>query len=372
MIRSLSQTEIVSVMTCQAQHAFGYTGHLTNGRCLRSKQIAPSLSYGRAWGRAVATWHSHSGSELEARLAAHEALQDTVAKDIAEQLDAGAMVAPEVEIDAVERLGAILEHYIAIGERMVGLRSLEERIFLPVPSRKGDGASRLYRFECFLDGALDDEHGREWLVECKLHGRLTPLRIVERLPQLRWYCWARQQETGRPVQGIIFDERWNEPPKPPRLVKDKGRKAMTVSHAKDQLCTADDYRAVCAEYGVEPKLETEIYLENRVWQQRPPILFRPDEIAEAGRELVDVAKLIRDLDGGRQPIRNAQQRLCNSCRFDPICSSPDDELALESQYDFIVPKRLRGEADRADPPITLWSQDKGERSEEDDPQMVCT
>lgn len=381
MIRSLSQTEVVSALTCQAQHAFSYTGHLTKGRCLRSKQIAPSLSYGRAWGRAVAIWHSHTGSELEARLAAHEALQDALERDVAEQLGTGAMIAPEVEVAALERLGAVLDHYTTIGERMVGLRALEEHILLPIPARTGKRTSSVYRYECYLDGAVDDEHGREWLVEFKYHGRLTPLRIVERLIQLRWEAWARQHQTGRPVQGVIFDERLAEAPKPPRLVKDKKRKGVTVSHAKEQLCTADDYRAVCAEYGVDPKPETELYLEGRVWQQRPPILFRPDEIEQAGKELVDAAQLIRDLDGGRQPIRNGQQRLCNSCRFDPICSDPDDELALEANYELVVPKRLRGsyeivpalsrgEAVYAQP-FTFWSDDyKGERSEEDDSQMV--
>jgi hypothetical protein len=357
-IRSLSYSELSTALTCQARHAFQYTGHLTNGQTLKRRQIARILSDGRAWGAAVASWHAFRDdptlfgaySPLIGKMAAHSALRASYELDVIEQLELSVHVSIEDQVERQEQLGAILDHYMATAERMLGLTRIEGELSVPIPSRTGQRPSSRYRFVGLLDGFLPDlVDEKEWLVEFKLRTKLTPVKFIQLSRQIRWYAWARQRETGQPIVGAIIDERLMDAPKPPRLViarrKGEGINGRVPSHATDQLCTAADYVALCNEYGVYPVEDTVNALEARVWQQRVPILFRPGELDEAGQELVSAAKLIRDLDSGElYPVRNAQPQLCRSCRFVEACPAPDDALYIDTIYERTVPKRLRDQA----------------------------
>jgi hypothetical protein len=340
--RTLSHSEIETAMTCQARHAFKYTGHLSGGETLKRKAIAAPLSRGRAWGAAVAVWHSTSQSLL-GEMEAHAALFESLTADVEEQRERGLPVDPGLVVDEQNLLSAILDHHMSIVPRFSNYSKIEQELNTQIMSRSGRRASNRYRFQAFLDGFTTDDYGHDWLVEEKLRmSRLSSVVDIQRMRQIRRYAWAYQRETGRKVVGVIVEERLCEAPKPPRIVQGGKRGTFAPSHAKDQMCTPEAYVAVCGEYGVEPKAETVQALRNRDWHRQVRVTLSPREIREAGRELVSAAKLIRDLDSGElYPVRNATRQNCNGCDYRDICDHPDDAFTVSMQFERTVPKRLR-------------------------------
>jgi hypothetical protein len=341
--RLLSYSEVETALTCWARWDFSYGGRLA-GSTLKSKSIAPVLSDGRAWGAAVAAWHAHSG-ELLAGFYAQEALRASLAADEATMRAAGLPVSAESLLEADTRLSARLGHYMATATPFPNLTKLEGEIVVPLPSRAGPRSSPRYRFQCFLDGFTNDT-GQEWLVEFKLRNQLTPPALLVKQRQPRWYAWAWAKQNGRLPAGVIVEERLNEAPRAARLVKARrkadGINGLVPSHDKAQVTTPEAYIELCLEFGEDPHDDVVDALRARIWQQRFPLAFRPAEIDAVGRELVDAAKLIRNLDAGEfRPIRNATKMNCSGCRFRDICAEPGDELYVESLFTRTVPKRLR-------------------------------
>jgi len=325
--RSLSFTEIQTAMTCLARWDYGYGGRLA-GTALKPRAIAPILSDGRAWGAAVAAWHADAGAgaglftpwdSMRARWGGLEAMRASFAADLNEQTATGVAVDLAAQVERMDRLAAIFDHYCSTAEKLRNLTLLEGEFDVAIPSRNGGRSSTRYHFGGFLDGFTIDEREHEWLVEFKLRAGLQRAEQIQLSRQIRWYAWARQRITGNPVVGVIVDERWNEAPKPARIVKGRQKGAHAVSHAKDQLTTPASYTAACAEFGEDPHEDVLAVLAAREWQKRTAIMFTPGELDEAGRELVSAGRLIRDLDNGALwPIRNAQQQLCSGCRFKAI------------------------------------------------------
>ena len=359
MIRRLSHSEISTALTCEARHAFGYTGRLTNGEVLKRRELAPVLSNGRAWGAAVAAWHSYpepTGLTLTnvyqpmlAKLAAHAALRASYAADVSEQRDMSVWVPTAEQVLRENWLASILDDYMNTAARMVGLHRLEEEFDLPIPSRTGKQASSRYHFEGFIDGWLADP---PWVVEYKLRDTLTDPRIVQNDRQIRRYAWAHQQLTDMAVIGAIVDERLAAVPKPPKLVlatkkaerhyQGLDERWYTVSHDKRQLCRPAEYLAACEAIGAKYHPETLEVLARRLWQFRHQVVFRRGELKEAGEELVSVAKTIRDLDSGeRYPVRNTQPQICRGCRYFEACPNPHDTAYLDTLFVRRAPKRDR-------------------------------
>jgi CRISPR/Cas system-associated exonuclease Cas4 (RecB family) len=322
------------MQTCFARWDFGYGGHLA-GDALKPLSQPPILSDGRAWGAAVAAYYA-SASVL-APWEAHEAMHASYAADIAEMLAAGLSVDPAQDQEQRQRLGDILDHHIQTVEPLPGLTRLEHEFDVPVPSRGGgQRGSNLYRFRCFIDGYTTDHAGREWLVEIKLRKSLQSVSLVEKARQYRWYAWAARKAGHDPI-GIIVDERLNEPPGEPRILKSGRVSADTRQHT-----TEDRYAMACAERGQEVEPSMLAALRQIRWHQRVPILFRSGELDEAGRELTSAARVIRDLDSGLlYPMRNASRANCGYCRFRDICSEPTDALYIDTLFSRVAPKRLR-------------------------------
>jgi hypothetical protein len=337
--RTLSHTEIQTVTTCEAKHALSYTGHLTGGSTLKAKTVAPVLRDGRAWGRGVAAY-CENVLRTDADVIARQAICASLEEDYDEQVAAG--VADMVALDEARAfLFDLLDHYIETTEPLPITRP-EHELDVPIPARNSHRASRRYRFQAFLDGLHEDDDGRVWVVEFKLRGKLTPLPQLYRDRQIRRYAWAGWRALDIDPVGVIVDERLKEVPKAPRVLK-----SGKPSHAKDQLCAAGAYRAVCEEHGVEMDRETFDALNARRWQQREAIMFRPGELAEVGEELVSAAWLIRDLDSGRRaPILNPSNAHCNGCQFREICPELSDGL-IDMSFRRTVPKRLRSADDLA-------------------------
>lgn len=330
-------------LTCQAQWDFAYGGHLA-GSALESKTIAPILSEGRAWGAAVAAYHvSLGGGAIEPGRAAITALDASLDADADAQRENGVHDS-ERHDEMRKHLLKLLLHYIWECEDFtLDPSGIERELLVPIPSRSGKGYSNRYWFQGYIDGKRD-VNGNPWLVEFKLRKQLTPVQLIQLDRQIRRYAWAWWRSTGIKPMGIEVHERWNEEPKPPRILKaTKKHPEGKVSHAKDQLTTAESYIDTCSEYDIEPHEDTVAALRARRWQQTVPILFRDGELEEAGRELVSAAKLIHDLDTGKLwPVRNSRPQNCRGCRFREICPAPDSEL-VEALFARVPAKRDREE-----------------------------
>ncbi len=340
-MRLLSHSEIETALACQAQHAFRYTGRLTDGDALKPRATAPRLREGRAWGAAVAAWHANADlGPMPAFVPAVKALEDSLAEDAAEQKEAGVYMAEEhAEFSA--RLGSLLVHYTDTADQLA-IDRLEGQLLVGIPSRNGGRKSTRYRFEGYVDGVHLDGAGRTWIVEFKNRNRLSSFEQIQRSPQIRRYAWAYRERYGVDVAGVIVDERLNEIPKPARILA-----SGKASHAKDQLTTPELYIAACEETGEEPKPETVEALTQRKWQARHTVIFRPGELDETGRELVSAAKLIQQLDSGElYPIRKPPPQGCGGCAFREICDSPDGDL-VDAYFRRVPPKRARSNKEEA-------------------------
>lgn len=308
---------------------FSYGGHLA-GSTLRPKRVAPLLSGGRAWGAAVAAYHSNLDADQPGQLAL-DALDASLEADAERQREFG-VHDQDAHDELRMQLMAMLVHYVETAEPLA-IEALEHEILVSIPSRTGQRVSSKYRLLAYLDGTREID-GRTWLVEFKLRRRLMPVEQIALSRQLRWYAWAFWASTGIEPAGVEVVERLNEAPKPPRILK-----SGKLSHAKDQLCTLDAYLAACDEHDETPSEDAVAEIGQRRWQQRVPIVFRPGELVEAGLELVSAAKLIHMLDTGQlMPLRNPKRATCGGCFFTEICPSPDNEL-VDALYERGAPKR---------------------------------
>jgi len=335
--RLLSFTEISKALSCQAQWDFAYGGHLA-GSALSPKMVAPRLSGGRAWGAAVAAFHTEHAAG-----AAIEAMDRSLDSDAAEQKDLGVYDGASHKELRLELLH-LLNHYVHIAEPWDLDPQLERELLIPIPSRTGVRSSNRYKLLCYLDGTRQI-NGQHWIVEFKLRGALSSVEQIALSRQIRYYAWAWWQATGIMPTGVEVHEKLNQVPKPPRMVQGRKRTdaPLVPSHAKDQLCTAEAYEDACAEHEVEVNEATLESLKTRKWHQVVPIIFRAGELEEAGRELVSAAQLIQDLDSGKLwPVRNAWPGNCRGCFFREICPAPDNDL-VDALYIREPPKREREE-----------------------------
>jgi len=327
--RTFSHSELSRLSLCEAQWDFSY-GDTLAGSSLTAKVTAPRLREGRAWGRAVAAWHVSGGDASAAR----DALVLALADDADEQRAEGVYLDDEHAAMSM-RMIEMVDHYAATSTPL-RLIDPERHYDVSIPSRTGRRASSVYRLSGYLDGVNIDDDGRFWIVEFKLRGRLSSIEDLALDRQGRRYAWAWSRETGYDVAGVIYDERLNEAPRPPKILA-SGR----PSTDKRQLCTAQDYADACATAGVEPDAEMVDHLGSRVWQSRQRIIFRTDELEETGAELVSLAQRVGELESGRMPIRAANPIVCRGCFFRAICPDPTDDYALTASYRRVPAKRNR-------------------------------
>lgn len=283
---------------------------------------------------------------LTARFDAHKAMLDSYDADTTKMRELGYGVDTEQLAERQHRLGAILDHYAATTDPLLGLCRMEEEINVPIPARESSRSSSRYRYHAFIDGHFEDDH--PWIAEFKLRKTLTPVELIVKMPQFRWYAWARRQELRwRGPVGVLIDERLNEAPKPARVIKAKrkgeGVDGKVASQAVDQLTTPESYERACEETATLIDIGVLRALRERRWHQRVPLVFTPAELDEAGQELVSAAQVIRDLDAGRlYPVRNGSRQNCQGCRYKAICGEPQDEFTVGALFDRQPPKRERG------------------------------
>lgn len=331
MIRPISHSEASTALDCQSKHAFAYTGRLTGGYALKPKSVAPQLREGRAWGAAVAAWHSTDGDVDRAMVA----LEATLSLDAADQQEAG-VYDPDEHRAMHLYLQALLSDYIAHTD-LIRLDRLERELMVPIPSRTGVRDSNRYRLQAFVDGIHVDDEGRDWIVEFKLRKQLTKFELIAKARQTRWYAWAWRKETGREVAGIILEERLNATPKVVALNKDG-------TPSKVQSCRPEAYEAAFEGRDDEPDAEVVAKLQAKEWSKRHPLILTPRELDEAGRQLASVGSLIHQLDtGALYPVRNPSPMRCPGCAFRDICGDEGDTELVEALFERRPPKHERKE-----------------------------
>jgi CRISPR/Cas system-associated exonuclease Cas4 (RecB family) len=364
MKRAISFTESGNLLTCQAQWDFNYGGYLA-GDCLKPRAVPTRLQEGSAWGAGVAAFHAATEDKVDAGIMAIAKSLD----DEAEKLKRKGVYDAVAHSQIAHKLRSLLEQYAEEEETrdvpLEGLGRLEEELLVPLPSRSGKGDSNRYFLQVFFDGVLEDADGRIWLVEFKLREQLSALELITNGRQIRYYAWAYEREYGRPVAGVIVDERLNAEPKPPKIVNSKkgvgvevevdvldketkeptGDKKMVwraPSTDKAQLTTPELYKAACEEYGVEVDEAMVAALGDRQWSQRQRIFLSKREVEESGTELVSLGRQVAGVDSGEvYPVRNVKPQNCKGCRFREICNDPHDTELVDSLFDRRPPKRDR-------------------------------
>lgn len=331
-VRPISHSEASTALDCQLKHAFAYTGQLTDGTALKPKTTAPILREGRAWGAAVAAWHSTDGDLERARAV----LEIQLSLDAAEQQQAGVYDADE-HLALATRIDALLNDYVAEAE-LIHLDRLERELLVPIPSRTGRADSNRYRLQAYVDGVHTDPDGRDWIVEFKLRGKLTSFELIAKQRQVRWYAWAWRRETGREIAGIIVEERLNAVPALLKL----NQNGMP---SKVQSCRPDTYTAAFEDLDEEPDPDVVAKLQAKEWMKRHPLVLTLAELDEAGRQLASAGSLIHQLDtGALYPVRNPSPLRCPGCAFRDCCNDPGDVDLIDALFVRSTPKRLRSEA----------------------------
>jgi hypothetical protein len=336
-IRRLSYSEVSTALTCQARHDFAYVGQLA-GDALKPRTVSVPMREGRAWGHAVAAYHSEV-LRTDGLAIGHMELDKALDEDVDEQRSAGVYLPDEHQAMAA-KLHAILDHYAATTDPLPTDRP-EHEFDVALPSRGGSRRSNRYRLTAYIDGIHTDDEGREWLVEYKLRKQLTPFAQIALWPQLRFYAWAAREALGVNPVGVIVDECLNEAPGEPAINAD-GRPS------KRQSCTLDAYLAACRESKHQPHDDVVEKLTAKRWHQRHPIIFGPGEFEETERQLVSAARLIQQLDTGELfPIRNPSRAHCPGCAYRDICAVPTDRDLTDALFERVPPKRDRESTDAA-------------------------
>lgn len=339
MKRLISHSEATALLDCQYRHAFAYTGQLT-GDALKAKTAAPRLREGRAWGMAVAAFHSYS-DPIDGLEYARVAMEIQLSLDAAEQQKHGTYDAAE-HTELAQYLLALLDDYAATAEPLP-LSRPEHKLEVAIPSRTGIRASNRYALECYLDGIHTDEDGRDWIVEFKLRGQLSKFELIAKWRQTRWYAWAWREVTGRSIAGVIVEERLNAVPAGAKLNKDG-------TPSKVQSCRPDVYRAAFADRSDHPDPDVLAKLEAKEWQKRHPLLLTERELDEAGQQLATVGFLIQQFDSGQlYPVRNPSPMRCPGCAFKDICNDAGDTELVDALFERRPPKRERKEEADASP-----------------------
>lgn len=313
--RPVTQSEIGQLLACPQKWSFGY-GDVA-GFPIQPRVTALRLREGRAWGAAVQQWHTTGAID-----AAAGALLASLDEDAAQMEREGAFDHEEYD-ETKEKLIGALVHYAATAERLNLVGSEVE-----LEMTHGDG----WTYRCHLDGVHQDEDGYLWVVEFKLRGAgsFTPLEQAVLWRQTRWYALAL--EASRPfdkisheVRGVIIDERLNDAPKPVKFNKNGDVSAT-------QTCMLEEYMHACAVRGQTPHMPTVERLSAKIWQQRHTILFRPDELDDALRELESAASLVALYAGhSLRPIR-VPGKQCGYCEFSELCPTPRDERLRDALY----------------------------------------
>lgn len=326
MTRLISHSEASILLDCQAKHDFQYNDQLA-GSSLKPRTKHLRLREGKAWGRAMAAYHSGIHATTP-----YQEIIKSLDEDAAEML-----IEPEDMEETRAKLFALLDSYAADSTSLM-VDETELELDVQIPARSGKRASTLYRFSGFIDAVKRDKTG-DWLVEFKLRGSLSSLEQVAFMRQIRWYAWGYQQQTGREVAGVIVDERLNQEPKPARILA-----SGLPSHATNQVTTPGLYAAACRENGLLPNEETLEALAARRWQERHVVFLTKSEIEEAGKQLTSVANLAGQFDSGLlYPIRNPSQFRCPSCAFNTICNTPTDADLVDALFDRVPAKKDRQE-----------------------------
>ena len=196
------------------------------------------------------------------------------------------------------------------------------------------------RFAEVVDSEPD---GRDWIVEFKLRGRLQSFEQISLSRQTRWYAWAWHRHTGRPIAGVIVDERFNEHPAPVRFNKNG-------SVSKVQSCRPESYMAACQEHGQPADDEILAKLNAKPWGARHELLLDDRELQEAGWQLTSAASLIHQLDTGALfPVRNPSPARCPGCAYRDICADAQDTALIDALYERKSPKRERKDHTHATP-----------------------
>lgn len=176
-----------------------------------------------------------------------------------------------------------------------------------------------------------------WVVDHKTSAQAYSDRGLDFDDQATGYCYGLWRLAGIIPRGVMFNILIKELTKPPRVSESTGK----LSTAKDQLCTADDYREALKEHGhlVRGKITSEKHAEcldallARGWKpffQRLEPTRNQHELLSFERRLaaeyLDMTEA-HEIEAMRYP--NPSVRTCSYCPVNKICQAMEDGSDVE-------------------------------------------
>lgn len=319
----VSHSEISTLLECEAKYDFRYGDYLA-GSALRPKHQPDVLNEGRAWGAGVATWYA-TGDLAKAFEAVRKEAEGV--SDEAHKVEALVATITEMLEDFVT--------YDAPAIDLVEFHGAESELDVPM--------DRDYLFQGRVDGFCRQPKltGEDiWVVEFKLRRSLSRYETLVSDLQGRRYAWAYREMTGEAPAGVIFVERLNQLPMPPKMLA-----SGKVSHDKRQKVRPMAYTKACDDAGERWRLDVRKALEEREWAKATRVSYSGQELDEIGEDLFSTTALLTEIHSQlRKPIRNVTPR-CSGCPFWDVClGSADTEEMVDALYERRESKRAQVDA----------------------------
>lgn len=189
-----------------------------------------------------------------------------------------------------------------------------------------------------LDGIVEDQYGRYWILEHKTAGQFGDTAWLELDAQCGSYAWA-MRELGIKAAGIIYSQAYKGAPTPPPRLQSV-RQGRRYSVNKTQRTTYQLYKKTLEEAG-EPLNNYEEFLN--YLQGKPNPFFRRIEVYRNDASLdyvgntiyLEAATMLND-----PPIYPSPGPFsCNWCRFREPCIAKQNGLDYQFMLDELFVER---------------------------------
>ncbi len=216
----------------------------------------------------------------------------------------------------------------------------------PIVSRVIDGKHPLLTARIDILSERKTPKAGLWIIDHKTTSSSPSDRGLDFDDQITGYCYVVWRWTGVIPRGVMFNYLIKQTPKEPRLI---GKNKDQLSTAKDQLTTADQYRAALKDHGLvwpdgtitsDKHAECLDALLARGWDpfyRRFEVMRNEHELlafeSRLAAEYSDMQEVMMDED---KQYPNPSAFLCPMCSVKTICQAIEDgsdvEDVMENQY----------------------------------------
>ena len=236
--------------------------------------------------------------------------------------------------DRLKILQGMLENYFVWAPTADNFKPIkieiefEVPIYLPgtITPYTIDGNEVVYQGR--LDGIVQDQQGRYWILEHKTAGQFRDTEWLELDPQCGSYAWAIQEQLHVPIAGVIYSQAKKAVPEPPAMLV-ATRQGRNFSVNKQQNTTYDLYMQTLEKHGESVERYTDMLNFLRVQDNT---FFRRIEVYRNSASLKYMGETIYkeavEMLNNPSIYPSPGMFNCNYCRFREPC------IAKQNGYDF--------------------------------------